>query len=515
MELINESINVTQTAASGKTQTLAEGDVIVPDIKPDILKLLQVDAVCSVTDKEVEDGAVSLCGVVDLKILYIPDNESDRIKSIITSFDFADRIENRKILPSSTAMVNSAVERVEFSMINSRKLRVKAVVGFEYEIVNTADMEVTVDIADCDEMEMEKETISVQNCVDLSEHMFTVSDNVEIPTGQGSVRELLKLDASISDTEYKAMSGKVIAKGEVNISALYNNTDGEIEYCEAQLPFTEIFEGALISEESCCDIDYAIREGEVTLEEDSDGDLRIINASMEVTAQLKASETVEMQMVSDCYRPFAKTTVEKQKIRLEEVISKPVMQNTVRETIETGAKLPRVLGVYNVITKPVVKKAQLEGGRLLCEGYIEACVLYLSDSAENPVYSIKKDIPFSYMMDAEMKENGDDNVQARVKAEIKHTGYNLNAAGEVEVRCILLLSANIVKSRDLELISAVESEEQPCGCGRGIVICFVQPGDTLWSIAKRYSVPKRAIMEFNDMQEESLKTGARLLIPGK
>ena len=512
MELINESINMMETVASSKTQTLAEGDIIVPDIKPDILKLLQVDAVSHITDKEVFDGSIELSGKVDLKILYIPDNECDRIKSIITSFDFTESIENRKITAGAYAVVSSNVERVEFSMLNSRKLRIKAVVGIEYEIINSVHTDITVDIADCDEMEMSKEIVALQSCVDLSEHIISLEESIEIPAGQGSVRELLKLDMTISDTEYKAMSGKVIVKGDVNVAALYNNTDGGVEYCESQIPFTEIFECPHISEESVCDIDYTVRENEVNIAEDSDGDLRVINVGVEITAQMKASETVQAEMICDCYRPFSRTVLEKKSVMLEEVVAKPIMQNTVRETVETGSKAPSVSGVYNVITKPVVKKVSIENNKLLCEGYIEACVLYLSDSSENPVYSLKKDIPFSYMMEC---ENNADNAQAKVKAQIKHTGYNLNAAGEVEIRCILLISANIIRTREMDIIYNIESEDILPSDRNGIVICFVQPGDSLWSIAKRYGVPQNAIIEFNELKDESLKVGERLLIPGR
>ena len=56
MELIKQSIRVCDTAARGNVQAMADGDVIVPDVKPDILKLLQVDAEASVTDKYIENG---------------------------------------------------------------------------------------------------------------------------------------------------------------------------------------------------------------------------------------------------------------------------------------------------------------------------------------------------------------------------------------------------------------------------------------------------------------------------
>ena len=39
MELIKNTINTYDTTAKGTAQVMTEGDVIVPDIKPDILKL--------------------------------------------------------------------------------------------------------------------------------------------------------------------------------------------------------------------------------------------------------------------------------------------------------------------------------------------------------------------------------------------------------------------------------------------------------------------------------------------
>lgn len=512
MELINENINIAESVASGKTQTLAEGDIIVPDIKPDILKILQVDAISSVTDKEISNESISLSGKVDLKILYIPDSENDRLKSITATFDYRDNIENKNISPDSFAVINTNVERVEFSLINSRKLRIKTVVSFEYEIININETTISVGINGCDTIEMQTERISLQNCIDLSEHYFEVQESIELPNGHGSAKELLKLDMNLSDTEYKTTSGKIIVKGNINLCTLYNNTDGDVEYCESQIPFTEVFESTLTEEECICDIDFEICEKETTIEEDSDGDLRIINTSVIITARVNAFEEAKIDMISDCYIPFSKTNAEKEKIVLTEITSKPSIQNTVRDVIETGTKIPPISGIYNVITTPVVKKAEINGSKLLCEGYIEACILYLSDSTENPVYSIKKEIPFSYLTDTQTDA---DNVTARIKSEIKHTGYTLNAAGEVEIRCILSLCADIVRTRELEVIKNIEEGQSQKEDGAGIVICFVQPGDTLWSIAKNYCVPRESIIKFNDLKDDNVKCGTRLLIPGR
>ena len=68
MELVKENVTVNQVSCKGNTQVLVDEDIIVPDVKPDILKILQLDAASCITGKEVSNGRASISGRVDLKI---------------------------------------------------------------------------------------------------------------------------------------------------------------------------------------------------------------------------------------------------------------------------------------------------------------------------------------------------------------------------------------------------------------------------------------------------------------
>lgn len=511
MELIKERVNVSETVNKGSTQTIVEGDIIVPDTKPDILKILQVDAIAGITHKTVENGRILANGKVDLKILYIPDKEGEKIKSILTSFDFSQPIENCQTEEGVKAAVSANAEHVEFSLINSRKLRIKATTDIEYEVCAPKTLEISVDVTESESAELMKETLNIQNCVDFCEHEISVRENLEVPSGQPSICELLKLDAKITDTEYKTVTGKIIVKGAVCVCLLYNDENGNIEFMEEEIPFTEVLDCDEASENTVCDIDYHITDINCKVEEDSDGDNRIAAIDICICAHINASECVELEMISDCYEPYMRTTLSHEMIQLDEIAAKLSSQNTIREVAECASNAPAVSGIYNVIAKPYVVKAELERNKLLCEGKIEAYILYVSESSENPVYSIKKEIPFSYMLDCDAQGEG---LTPEIKAEIKHTSYNLNAAGEIEIRCILSINANIIRKRQLNVISEVETEALSKGDKKGIVIYFVQNGDTLWSISKNYCVPRAEVLSFNDLTEEGkLKQGARLFIP--
>lgn len=508
MELIKETVKLAQSVYKGETQVMSDGDITVPDIKPDILKLLQVDAVSCITETEVYDGRLDICGKVYITILYIPDRDGEKIRSVDEVFEFSHKVENRNICAGMEADVISNVIRVEFSAVNSRRVRIKAIIGLDYEILGINEIEIPSGMPE--EAQIKTETVKLRNSVEFSTHEFNVREKIEIPGGQPAINEILKTDVRISDTDYKTVSGKIVIKGVVGVCALYTDDNLDIKFTEAELPFTEVFDAPEVSDDTICDIEYSVCFIQSNVEEDSDGERTVIGFDILIKARIKGEEEVEIEMITDCYIPREKTVIKAAAVETEEYSATPSVQNTIREVIEFPDGMPPVSGIYNVITRASVTKAQIQGGKLQCEGKTEAYILYISESNDNPVYSLKKELPFSYMLEC---EGAPEDAEPRIQAEIRHTSYNLNAAGEAELRCILSLSANIINKRKINVIESVETDDSK-EIKNGIVIYFVQNGDTLWNIAKHYGVPYEEILEFNKLEDEGkIYPGQRLFIP--
>ena len=142
MELIKENEEYLEVLHTGTEKISVDGDVIVPDVKPDVLKVLQVDAFAGLTDKGITNGAVYVEGRLNVNILYIPDSEEEGIGCIKASFNFKDRIENPEIMPEMKLKISCDVSRVEFTLLNSRKLSIKSTVSCNYEIVGEKMIEI-------------------------------------------------------------------------------------------------------------------------------------------------------------------------------------------------------------------------------------------------------------------------------------------------------------------------------------------------------------------------------------
>ncbi len=510
MELIKEHMTLNEDILRNFSNVAAEGDIIVPDKKPDILKILQVDAQSAVTGKNVGNSYAVIEGKVNLKILYVPDRAEEKVKSIITSFDFSHRIDNNQISEDMKANCDCDVQRVEFNIINSRKLNVKAVIALETALSGARSFDVVTGIDHDGCCESEKKPLCIYNTLADSEEEFVVRDRIELPSGKMSLKEILKYDCHISDKDVKSMNGKVVLKGSVNSCILFTGEDNNIDFMEADSPFTEVFEVTEAYEDALCECDCSISDVYAVIEEDSDGDMRVVNIEYLISVHIRICKNIELDIVSDFYCPGFETKITRSECKIDDIICRPRTQTTVREMISIDAGLPQIDRVYNVITKAYVNKTSIENSKIMVQGIIDSYILYLSDSIDSPVSSFKKEIPFSYVLDA---PKATQDMECIISAETEHTSYNINMANEVELRATLTVNARIVHSRSTAIISDAEIGEIEEGRKHGMVIYFVQKNDKLWDIAKRYRVSREDIIKLNEGADKELKVGSRIIIP--
>ena len=507
MELLKERLQITKTCFREKTIAYSDGDIIVPDVKPDILKIIQVDAISFITSKEISDGFIKLSGRIKYSILYIPDCEGEAVKSIVCEMPFSHTIDKKQLPKDAVLDVSSDVERVEFTLLNSRKLNIKTAVLINYTVWENSEISLATGF-DHEKAEAIFETITTEKLTAFSDTLFTIRDRMEIPSGRAPIADILKLDINIGDKEIKAITGKAVIKGNVLLCALYLDANGEINSVNAEIPFTEIAEIFDLEEDAPCTIEYRINDYSYDAATD-DTDVRAINFEVSVEAVVSSYKTEEVKIMTDCFCPGFSADMIYDSVDLENIVTSCFNQYTVKEIIAPEKNLPKITSVYNVITRPFITKAIPSNEKILIEGRLDAYILYITDNAQLPLYSFKKEIPLSFSIENEYAKEGLD-----ILADIStvHTTFNLNMANEVELRCILSIDSKLSKKASFDIISDCTLSEIKNNCG--IVIYFVQPGDTLWQIAKNYSVSVKDILKYNDIPDENyIEIGKRLIIP--
>ena len=97
LETEKESVCINQLIGQKKDEIEVEGDVIVNDIKPDVLNIISTNGIPCVYKKEVMDGKVRIDGSLNTYIIYLADSESSTVRSLNTVLDFTRYYRYRKL----------------------------------------------------------------------------------------------------------------------------------------------------------------------------------------------------------------------------------------------------------------------------------------------------------------------------------------------------------------------------------------------------------------------------------
>jgi hypothetical protein len=88
LDLVREIIKENRVVSRESVQIIIENDIIVPDTKPDIGRVLFADGDAFILNTIVNDENISIDGVIRHKILYVEDNPEQNIISLNISTDF-------------------------------------------------------------------------------------------------------------------------------------------------------------------------------------------------------------------------------------------------------------------------------------------------------------------------------------------------------------------------------------------------------------------------------------------
>lgn len=146
IEYQREPIRVSEAAITAFSQAYQETDVIVPDSKPDVATVLQVDANAAIVSKACKENRIDVEATVRLNILYI--GEDNTVWGINTTQNISHQIEAKGANENMGIDIECDVENVEYEILNSRKLNVRTLVGFDARVSMPLEIDVITNVAE-------------------------------------------------------------------------------------------------------------------------------------------------------------------------------------------------------------------------------------------------------------------------------------------------------------------------------------------------------------------------------
>ncbi|MBO5059960.1 MAG: DUF3794 domain-containing protein [Clostridia bacterium] len=509
MQLKKRDVNVGKAVFEGDIKTGAEGSIIVPDVKPDILKVLQVEAETFLCEKQIDDGKLILKGKVKVNVLYVPESGEDCVQCINGCFEFCETLKKTEFSAGMQLVACCDAEKVGYKIINSRKIGIDAQVVINVQVLANQSCSFVSEIEeDC--AEVKKSCVNIRSIGVCRDFSFRIDEVMELPSGKCGIKEILKSNVMIFEKEYRALQGKLVIKGKANASVLYSDENDRCDHVDFELPFTEVFDADELSEGAECDIMYQIGETDFSLTANHGDEGKSMALSAEISVCVKSECVEEIPIVSDCYFTNQDCDISMEEIEAEEIAARPMFSAVMKELMQKEENAPDIMSVYTAVAKPYITATQMQNGRIAVSGKSVVYVLYTTENPQIPVCSINEEVPFSYMIDCENISRGD---EVLLNVECEHISYTISSQNAVEVRCGLGITGKVIKKSSVRVITNIETREL-AKKDSSIVIYFAKKGDSIWDIAKRYHVKCESILSCNGLDEgASVIQGEKLIIP--
>ena len=190
-----ENLCINQIIGRKTEDVTIEGDVIIPDVKPDILSAINTNGTVCVYKKEIMDGKVRLDGSINLYIMYLPDNESECVRSINTSLDFTQIIDMEEARENMTLEDDISIKGIECKVLNGRKVSIKANLNIEIRLYSNENMEIISEIENSPDMQILNNKLEVNSLIGSGSTKVYAKENINIDNID-EVAEIMKMDLS-------------------------------------------------------------------------------------------------------------------------------------------------------------------------------------------------------------------------------------------------------------------------------------------------------------------------------
>lgn len=515
LELIKEAFKVNNLLGEDTIQTVIENDIIVPDIKPDIARVLLLDGDVFVTGCDTGTDRVVTSGSVVCKILYIADDEARSLKGITHNIPFSYTIDIPNVRSGMKCRAKAVLEHMDYNLLNGRKINVKGILALECKALDEVDREYSCGLAGLEDIQVLKDEIVLNTFIGSNKINYVIKEDIELPEEKPTIAELLRSDCKIGGKDFKIAEGKVIVKGDINISSLYiaDDESRSLQFVENDIAFTQFVDLDDVNDETMVNVDYDMVDCKIDAAEDSDGELRNIKAEININIYVNGICKKTAQLLSDAYCPKSKIVLERNQLELDELFADNKSNIVVKDTIDLSECSPEVSEIFNVLSKYNISDKRVEGDKVIIEGSVQSSILYLSSSDEQPIFCYKKDSPFRF--EVEIKGIRGD-MRTDVFFELESSNYSILSSNQVEIRVVISANTKVEAKVRIPVINkAIENllDEKKLNSMPSVIIYITQPGDSLWIIAKKYGTTVDTLMKINNLTDKDiLMPGQQILI---
>lgn len=514
MELIQKHIHRNRIKSRGVAQMVLDDDFNVPDSKPDAVRIISEGARIDLEQKKVLTGRLVLGGNLEFRVLYATNEEDNRIQYLKGQIPFEETINMENLEERDEVEVRPLLEDLQVSLINSRKISVKALLRFTAEARELYDEELATDIDTEEQVFTKKETVQNLQLLAQKKDTFRVKEELTVENARPNIYEMLWEDVSFRQLEIRPEEGRLAIQGEMEVFLLYaGEEEGHgLQWLTKTFPIQGEVDCQGATEGAICDIRWSPEHFDVTVAPDYDGEERVVHIEGILGLDIQIFEEEDTPVLVDAYSTAKELTLKKEPGTWEKLLLNSDTRLRLNEKLNRSENKAKIMqSCYGQATAQIEQVKQADE-MLEISGNVLLSVLYVTADEDVPFDSMKAKLPFS--LNVEVPDMSED-CRIFVRCQVDQIELSMNTTDQLEVKIGLSVHTMVLCKPDGEHVSGVEVSELDMEKLQelpGMVGYIVQNGDTLWEIAKENHTTVEKIQELNQLTGEEVHKGQKLVI---
>ena len=514
MEIKKKNIRMSRQKSQAMNQVTLEEDMNVPDSRPDASGIIQHSGKIKVEDSKILENQIMASGYLEVQILYLSDGEEHQVHRLVTRLPFNEKLNLEGVIPGDNISLKWEIEDIRVHLINSRKISMQALVTFEAAVEELYDTQAAVEIQGMKELSVKKKELHPLSMEVQKRDIFRVKEEISVASNKPNIGEILWDSVQLRSSDVKLSDGMLDIRGELFVFVLYAADDeGRTkQWLEAAIPFQGQLECSGCKAGMISDIEVSLAESSLDVRPDYDGEERIVllDAVLELDIRLYEEDTVSI--LEDVYSPVKELVP----VTGEEIYESLLMRNYAKcralDRLKIPEAKPGLLQICHSQGEVRVDEITKTDQGIQIEGAVEVSVLYITADDGRPFARMEGMVPFSHKMDASGILAQE--CRFRLHPQLEQLSASMVDSEEVEIKCgislnlfaVLVYHQNCILDVEEKELDLKRLQEKP-----GIVCYIVQPGDSLWDIAKTYYTTPERICSMNHITED-IRAGQKLIL---
>lgn len=510
MELITREI---QTNEIGKTlldQFVIDEDYNVPDSKKDVQRLVVSDGKVRIDEVKPVENYIRVSGRLEFRVLYVGEGFEPILCTLEGKIPFEEMVYTENA--GSTYEIKSARVDLQSNVIHSRKLRMKAIIELELEEKKQRIDDVPVDIECYTSLYKKKTALELLKLHTSKRDTYRIKEEITLPGTKETMGNVLWTDIANRKMDTKLDIDELTVEGELLVFCFYESPEGKIDWVEQVVPYQGRIECYGAEATMYHQANANLEDITVDMRMDEDGEMRVIGIEGTLKLDIAIYEEEYLEVLEDAYSLEKKCKLERKEVCYEQLI----MQNHSKCKLAERLMLPElkndILQICHSSGQVQVDQVEVTEKGIVVEGVLHIGFLYVKASDEVPFDTWRGMVPFSFLIEC---KDALPEMHYHISSILEQLSIGLLGGDEVEVKAVLafhcffrrIVKDEMITDIKMEPIDMGEVEKRP-----GVVGYIVKEGDDLWGLAKRFCTTMEGICQVNEMSDEKLKVGDRILI---